>query len=546
MAVHWGFAMTRLTRILTSFLLWALIWTPLQAQTGNRAERLEWFRDAGFGLFIHWGVDVQLGSVISHSLAGASDDYVKRYFAELPSTFYPKRFDAREWAALAKIAGVRYVVFTAKHHSGFCLFNTETTPFQVKNSPYRDDITGDVMQAFREQGIPPGLYYSPDDFWYLHQKGISIDRNRPEVAPANVPGLLDYDKRQLTELLTNYGKIHALFLDGPPEGLRELAWQIQPDIVVTRGAIETPEQYVPGVPIDGPWESCLTMGTQWQFKPSNEDYKSGTELILTLVETRAKGGNLLLNIGPKPDGTIAPEQEGRLREIGLWMFINGESIYGVRPWVVTNEKNIWFTRKKGENTVYAIVTGDRWPLGEWKTLTLHSVKSTAATQVSVLGQNDKVLEYRSEVVPKTTWKQDAQGLHVTAMRAQRIYNDRRWPNPVVLKITNVEAGMTPPEVLTSSATVNGTVAALQGDLRSLGKAESVEVGFQYRRRKGLTDLYEKNEPWTESGYVARSAAGSFTIPVKDLQAGAQYDYRAVVKHPLITLYGAEKVLSTGK
>jgi len=538
--------MKRQQRILIPIVLAASIMAPAAAQTGNRADRLEWFRDAGFGLFIHWGVDVQLGSVISHSLAGASDDYVRRYFAELPGTFYPKRFDAREWAALAKIAGVRYVMFTAKHHSGFCLFDTATTPFQVKNSPYRNDITGEVMQAFREQGIPPGLYYSPDDFWYLHQKGVTIDRNRPEVAPANVPGLLDYDKRQLAELLTNYGKIHALFLDGPPEGLRELAWQIQPDIVVTRGAIETPEQYIPGVPIEGAWESCLTMGTQWQYKPTNEEYKSGGELITTLIETRAKGGNLLLNIGPKPDGTIPPEQEDRLREIGLWMFINGESIYGVRPWVVTNEKNVWFTRKKGENTVYAIVTGPRWPLGEWKTITLHSLKSTTQTQVSVLGQNDKILEYRAGVVPKTTWKEDAQGFHITAMRAQRIYNDRRWPNPVVLKITNVEPGMAPPEVVTSSAAYSGGVATLRGDLRSLGKAESVEAGFQYRRRKGLTDLYEKTEPWQETEWVKRSEDGSFSVQVKGLQSGAQYDYRAVVKHPLITIYGAEKVLSTEK
>jgi alpha-L-fucosidase len=183
------------------------------------------------------------------------------------------------------------------------------------------------------------------------------------------------------------------------------------------------------------------MGTQWQYKPTNEEYKSGTRLIELLIETRAKGGNLLLNIGPKPDGELPIEQEARLREIALWMFVNGEAIYGVRPWVTTNEGNIWFTRKKGENTVYAFVTGPRWPLGEWRELTLRSVRATAATQVSILSQSDEVLEYHPEITPKTTWRQDEKGLSIRAMRAQRLYNDRTWPNPVVLKITHAEPGL---------------------------------------------------------------------------------------------------------
>jgi len=181
------------------------------------------------------------------------------------------------------------------------------------------------------------------------------------------------------------------------------------------------------------------MGTQWQYKPTNEVYKSGGELIGLLIETRAKGGNLLLNVGPKPDGELPIEQEGRLREIALWMFVNQESIYAVRPWVVTNEKDLWFTRKKDEDTVYVFVKEkERWRHGEWKEIILKSVQATEKTQASVLGQNDKALEYQSEVIPKTTWKQQADGLHIRAMRAQRLYNDRKWPNPVVLKITNVK------------------------------------------------------------------------------------------------------------
>lgn len=233
-----------------------------------------------------------------------------------------------------------------------------------------------------------------------------------------------------------------LFLDGRPEGLKELAWELQPDILVTRGEMETPEQNLPGVPLPGPWEACFTLGTQWQFKPTNEQYKSGTRLIEMLIETRAKGGNLLLNVGPTPDGEIPFEQERLLRELALWMFINHEAIYNVRPWYVTNEDHVWFTKAKDANTVYAFVMpsdwpyqANTWPRGLRRTFTLKSVRATAETKVEILGQSGRILEYRPEVDPKATWTQDENGLHISAMRAQRVYNDSTWPNPVVIKIT---------------------------------------------------------------------------------------------------------------
>lgn len=408
-----------------------------QPVSGNKAERLEWFRDQGFGMFIHWSVDSQVGSVISHSMAGASEDYLARFVNDLPRTFHPRKYNPRDWAALARLAGMKYVIFTAKHHSGFCMFDTRTTSFGVSNTPFRRDITRELLDAFREQGVAPGLYFSPDDFWWLWKNGRSIQRNIPEVAPANNPGLMAHDQAQLRELLTNYGPIDALFLDGPAVGLRELAWQLQPNVVVTRGAMETPEQTIPGAPMDAPWEACLTMGTQWQYKPTNEIYKSGGELISLLVETRAKGGNLLLNVGPKPDGELPIEQEERLREVALWMLVNGECIHGVRPWAVTNEGDVWFTRARNGSAVYAIVKSNRrWEYGTWREFVLRSVAAGPQTTVSVLGQNGKVLEYKPDVIPRTTWHQQPDGLHIRAMRAQRLYNDYRWPNPVVLKIAN--------------------------------------------------------------------------------------------------------------
>jgi alpha-L-fucosidase len=513
-----------------------------QQAPGNRPERLEWFRDLGFGLFIHWSLDSQTGSVISHSLVGASDDYTKKFFEDLPRSFDPKKFDPQEWARLARLAGFRYMVFTTKHHSGFCMYDSETTDFDIMNTPYGKDITAQLVDAFRKEGIVIGFYFSPDDFHFLHKQGTLISRRRPEVFPVNNPGLMKYDQEQLRELMSRYGPVDVVFIDGPAEGLREVCWELQPDTVVTRGAIETPEQYTPGIPLEGAWEGNLTMGQQWQYRPTNETYKSGTELINTLIETRAKGGNLLLNVGPKPDGELPIEQEGRLREIALWNMVNGESIHAVRPWVITNEENIWFTKAKDSHTVYAFVTGIKWPWGEPMTFVVKSVKATAQTVVSVLGQNDKVLEYHPESIPATTWEQTAQGLRITATRAQRLYNDRRWPNPVVLKITNAEPGLIPPVVLTSEARWDARKrrAVVEGDLARLGDAGSVEVAFQYRHQKHDAELYEEDDPWKDVKAQSKASPGKFSMEISGLKPGQSYEYRAVVRHPAVTLYGAAK------
>lgn len=509
----------------------------------NQLERLEWFRDQGFGLFIHWSVDSQLGSVISHSMVGADEAYLRRFVEELPATFNPRRFAPDEWAALARLAGIRYVVLTAKHHSGFCLWPTKTTDFSIANTPFRRDLVRELLGAFRAQGIAPGLYFSPDDFWWLWRHGIPLQRGNDAVQPRSNPGLMAHDQAQVRELLGDYGPVDVLFFDGEAQGLRDLAWEMQPDVVVTRGAIETPEQYVPGLPLEGAWEACLTMGTQWQYKPTNENYKSGWDCLSLLIETRAKGGNLLLNIGPEPDGALPPEQEDRLREIALWMFVNGECIHGVRPWVITNEEDVWFTKRKDADTVYAIVKRPperRWRYGEWQEFVLRSVKATAQTTVRVLSQNDQVLEYNQSVVPTTTWEQRADGLHIRAMRAQRLYNDRKWPNPVVLKLTHVQPALSPPQVETRGVRWDRgrNVLLCAGALRRLGDAASVAVGFEWRDTTGM-DLTERLSAWEATKAQELVAAGEFMLPLSGLQPGHSYEVRAVARHPLLSLYGRE-------
>lgn len=512
------------------------IFDSLQLANLNRPEREQWLRDLGFGMFIHWNVDVNLGSVISHSLVGADSGYVERYFDILPRYLSPRKLDVREWARMARLAGMKYAVFTAKHHAGFCWWGTKTTPFNIMNTPLNRDVVREFVEAFRAEGLAVGFYISPDDFWWFHRNGYPIARPpAPRTTTREIPALKSYDQEQLRELLTRYGTIDILFIDGPAHGLRELAWQINPEIVVTRGAIETPEQHVPGIPTDQLWEGNMTIGDAWQHKPADVP-KPSQKLIETLIEIRAKGGNFLLNVGPRPDGELSQGEESRLRDIALWNFVNGEALDAVRPWVITNEGNIWFTRHKSNGTVYAFVTQNPWKLGERRQLTLKSVRATSKTTVGILGQSDEILEYRPDIVPKTEWRQTDNGLLISAVTAQRMYDDRRWDKPVVLRITHAEPALSPPRVTTLDAG-DGT---LRGRLDSMGDSRTLEVGFEYRPSRGLTDLYEKTEPWRALPLRPVSAPGEFSDRLPADLAPAGLEFRAVVKHPVLTLYGVEK------
>lgn len=505
----------------------------------NKQSRLEWFQDQGFGLFIHWSVDSQLGTVISHSLVDASPDYTDRFFNELPKTFSPDKFNADSIARLAKLSGVRYMVFTTKHHSGFTMFSTATTKFGVMDTPFHRDISAELYSAFRKQGIATGVYFSPDDFNWLYQHHIPINRGVAAVHFKANPDLLRYDQQQLRELMTQYGPMDMAFFDGEPQGLRELAWKLQPDVVVTRGAIQTPEQYVPGSALPGPWEACITMGTAWEYQPQHEQYKSGPELIRLLIQTRARGGNLLLNVGPKPDGELPIDQEERLREIGLWMFVNSNAIYGVRAWNITNENDVWFTRSKDNETLYAII--DRpWKRGTKIDLVLKSVLVTPESEVSVLGQNSKVYEYQPETDPAPRWSQQPDGLHIQAFRSQRLQDNSAWPNPAVLQITHVKHAFTPPgaNTLPIDLIPNSHSLRLKGQWTNPGQPATVQLGFEYRTIAG-EDVNARTAPWVALPLTESSTPGTFATDTAVFESGTRYEVRAVVKHPLLTIYGEQ-------
>ncbi|MBB3208675.1 alpha-L-fucosidase [Rhodopirellula rubra] len=442
--------------IVSSLLLTLWVAAPIHAQRFTKPEpagklkndpaREQEFMDWGLGMFVHWSFDSQLGSVISHSMDYASRDYLDRYVNELPKTFNPTQYDPDKWMEIAKLAGAKYMVFTTKHHNGFCMWDTKTTDFNIMNTPYGKDIVGAYVDACRRHGMKVGYYYSPEDFAFHYERDIPA-RGAKDSGKYH-DELVAYTKTHLDELFANYGEIDVIFLDGGHKGeLAQHVHKIAPHCLVTRGEMVTPEQKLPAEPIPGPWETCFTLGNQWQYKPTNEDYKSGTRLINMLIETRAKGGNLLINMGPMPSGIVPLEQEERFRELALWMFVNDEAIHDIRPCVTAGSKDVYYTQSKDGKTVYALLTGltDDDPKGgtQWgrsvrKEVVLKELTATPKTKITVLGQEDRVEKFTSRHDIGTRHEQTEDGLKISAVRAQRLYNNRRWPNAVVLRLENVK------------------------------------------------------------------------------------------------------------
>jgi alpha-L-fucosidase len=425
-----------------------------QVRLSNDLEKTEVFRDAGLGLFVHWGPNSQMGTEISWPLNNASRDYMDKYYA-LANTFNPEEFDAEEWARLAKLAGMEYVVFTAKHHDGFCMFDTQYSDFKITNTPYEKDIVVQVADAFRKEGLLVGLYYSPGDFRYHYETGIPQEGLMAPAFASETPfgpmqkSFLAYEQGHVKELLTQYGDVFMLWFDGKCEPLKKHAWRINQDVFIGRGEIPTPEQRIPGEAADHAWESCMTTSWQWSYQP-HPNLRTSKEVIHNLVKIRSRGGNMLLNVGPKPDGKIASPDEAILRDLGLWMMMYGESMREVRPWIVTNEGDIWLTHKKnGETSILYAITdfsydeeGTSWRQFSGRRLSLKSVETTELTKVSILGQNGEC-----------DWHQDENGLHITAFNEHTVQiiaypgsnpefvkRGHSWgPDwPVAIKITNVK------------------------------------------------------------------------------------------------------------
>lgn len=505
----------------------------------NNPKNEEWLQDAGFGIFMHWSMDSQLGTVISHTIVGSSEDYQNRYYNDLPKTFDPYKFNALEYARMAKLSGAKYMVLTTKHHSGFCMWDTKTTDFNIMNTPYKKDIVKEYVDACRQMGLKVGFYYSPEDWLFLKKKGVLIKRRDREIFTK--PIRKEYDaflKSQLRELLTNYGKIDIMFLDGghwPPA--KEICWELQPEILITRGALNSPEQTVADVARDEAWEACITMNNQWAYKPTNKKIKHGTRIIEILIETRCKGGALVLNIGPKPNGEMDIVEEENLREVAAWNFVNQEALYNVRPWIVSQEDHIWLSKSKEDNAVYAYITKTPWERGDRKEFVLHSVKATKDTKISVLGQNDLVCEYMSSVDPQSRFETTNEGLKISVVRAQRIYNANDWDNPIVVKLENVEPAFTPVNPITiEPERISSDRIIMRGQVEAGRKQNDLKIGFMYREYGGFHEsIY--SDKWNATPLKVYKKGETVSRELTNLDAKKDYEIRTVVEQNGVVIRG---------
>lgn len=369
--------------------------------------KLDKWQDQKFGMIIHWGLYAVPGIIESWALCSepwvnrdstiAYDDFKKWYWG-LKKDFNPVKFDPEQWAKAGKEAGMRYLVFTTKHHDGFCMFDTKQTDFKISNGPFADnpkaDVAKYVFDAFRKNGFMIGAYFSKPDWhseYYWWPKYATADRNNNydiRTFPWRWQQFKSFTYNQLSELMHNYGSVDILWLDGgwvrPRETVNDevLSWgaaipewsqdidipaiatmarAAQPGLLMVDRTVhgpyenyQTPEQSIPAQQLDHPWESCMTLANNWGYVPG-DPFKSSARVIHVLAEVVAKGGSLLLGIGPKPDGTLPDEVIQRLEEIGKWTNVNGAAIYNTRTIPHYRDGNIFFTQSKQPGTRYAIV-----------------------------------------------------------------------------------------------------------------------------------------------------------------------------------------------
>ncbi len=409
----------------------------------NNPALTEEFRDFGFGMFIHFGPDVSLGTVISHWMIAADDRLVNDFIDNGPKMFQVDDFNAKKWAYLARQAGAKYAVFTAKHHSGFCMWDTKTTPFNVMNTPFGHDLMPEYLNAFREMGVKPGLYFSPFDFYYnSRMKNKTLQFATPDMLQENDPEMLDYNTRQVEELMQNYGDIYCMFFDGPPDTLKATVWNNQKDCLITRGEMQTPENVLPEDAIDMAWEGCYTMGESWGYQPIDIADHGAERHIKSLIKIRARGGNMLLNVSPDPHGAIPRWQEEVLQTMGLFNFFYGEAIFGVRPCKHVSEEGekVFYTQSKDGKTVYAFLMDGIPHFGYYGRyeIALKKVRATANTKVRMVGSNNTILEHRPGVDCASYYRQEGDNFIIDTILSMRPSENRAWKLPVVMALENVE------------------------------------------------------------------------------------------------------------
>jgi len=332
----------------------------------DHERRMAWWRQAKFGMFIHWGLYSVLGR---DAWAMGDEDIPLPEYERLALQFRPLPNAPRSWARLAREAGMRYMVLTTKHHEGFCLFDTKLTDYCAPRRAAGHDMVREFVDAARAEGLRVGFYYSLMDWHHPDWRKALEDSAARDRFVA-------YTHGQLGELMRNYGKIDILWYDMPipldadgwrSEEMNRLVLQLQPDIVINNrnllgGDFSTPEQSTQAGMAD--WESCMTMNDSWGYIPNDQNWKSPQQLLQNLVECTRDGGNYLLNIGPMPDGRVPPASVERLQTIGGWLRRNGEAVYATQRCNFPHGNVGVYTRKG--NTLFAHIyfwPGERMTVG---------------------------------------------------------------------------------------------------------------------------------------------------------------------------------------
>ncbi len=384
--------------------------------------KLKHWQDQKFGVLMHWGLYSVPGIVESWSIC--SEDWIvrerkptyeedKAWYWSQKDSLNPVNFDPSKWADVMKKAGMKYMIFTTKHHDGFCMFDTKYTDFSIAHGPFgkdpRHNIAKEVFNAYRNKGFMIGCYFSKPDWhskWFWNPYYATPNRRinyKKQQHPDWWQNYRKFTQNQLNELTTDYGNIDILWLDGgwitgEEIGLDTIlvdARKRNPGMIsvdrTIRGKNEnyqTPEQGIPAKQLDIPWESCITLSHAWGWTP-NAKFKSPNKVIGILSEIVAKGGCLALGVGPKADGTLQPEVVKNLLQIGNWLNKNGQAIYSTVNAAHYNDGKVWFTADKNGKTLYAIYAledGEKTP----KTITWTENKPKGKL---ILLQNGKSVKY---------------------------------------------------------------------------------------------------------------------------------------------------------
>jgi alpha-L-fucosidase len=336
--------------------------SPIQAKmAATRAQRMAWWHQARFGMFIHWGLYSVIGQ---HEWAKEVEGVPLAQYELLAKHFTPRPNAARDWARLARRAGQKYMVMTTKHHEGFCHWDSKLTDYNAaKQGPGRD-LVREFVDAARAEGLRVGFYYSLMD-WH-HPDGATC-----KTDPAARKRFVEYTHGLIRELMTNYGKIDVLWYDvdwpltheeWESERMNEMVFSLQPGIVVNNrngldGDFQTPEQNIEAAAEGRAWESCMTLNDSWGFNRGDDSWKSPKTIVANLANCARGGGNYLLNIGPRPDGSIPEETVTVLEAVGKWLDTNGKAIYGAERGSFGWNTNANYTRRG--NTLY--IHQQYWP-----------------------------------------------------------------------------------------------------------------------------------------------------------------------------------------